>query len=82
MTDIHQKKIELDKRHLNKKKVQILQELTNVYILNITYHYIPKYFEVSDEKHLNKHILVLRRAKHHTSAFLIWRRLLIESFDF
>ena len=52
--------------------VQSLQVLGNVYILHITCHYMPKYFQVSrrDEKHPNKHILVLRHAKHHTSVFL------------
>ena len=32
MTDIHQNKIELDKNHLNKQIVEILQVLRNVYI--------------------------------------------------
>ena len=58
-----------DKKHLNKQMVQSLQVLRNAYILNITCHHMPKYFQVSDEKHLNKHILVLRRVKHHTSVF-------------
>ena len=30
---------------------------------------MPKYFQVSDEKHPNNHILVLKRAKYHTSVF-------------
>ena len=31
---------------------------------------MPNYFQVSDEKHpKSKHILVPRRAKHHTSVF-------------
>ena len=49
--------------------VESLQVLRNVYILNVTCHHMPKYFRVSDEKHPNKHILVLRRAKHHSSIF-------------
>ena len=69
MTDTHQNKIELDKNHLNKQMVESLQVLRNVYILNVTCHHMPKYFRVSNEKHPNKHILVLRRAKHHTSIF-------------
>ena len=48
---------------------QSLQVLRNVYILNTTCHHKPKYFQVKDEKHPNKHILVLRRAKHHTLVF-------------
>ena len=58
MTDIHQNKIELDKKHLNKQFVQSLQVLTNVYISNITCHNMSKYFQVSGEKNPNKHILV------------------------
>ena len=49
--------------------VQSLQVLRKVYIFNITCHHMPKYFQVSDEKHPNKHILVLRHAKHDTSSF-------------
>ena len=30
---------------------------------------MPKYFHVSDEKHPNKHILVLRHEKNSTSVF-------------
>ena len=56
---------------------QSLQVLRNVLlyniilniILNTTSHHKPKYFQVKDEKHPNKHILVLRRAKHHTLVF-------------
>ena len=58
MTDIHQNKIELDKKHLNKQLVQSFQVLTNVYILNITCHNMSKYFQVSGEKNPNRHILV------------------------
>ena len=58
-----------DKKHLNKQMVQGFQVLRNVYILNVTCHHMPKYFQVSDENHPNKHILVLRHAKHHTLAF-------------
>ena len=58
MKDIHQNKIELHKKHLDKQMVQSLQVLRNVYILNMTCHHIP-----------NKHILVLSCAKHHTSVF-------------
>ena len=46
-----------------------MQVVTNVYILNITCHHTPKYVQVSDKKHPNKHILVPRRAKHHTLTF-------------
>ena len=38
-------------------------------MLNITCHHMPKYFHVSDEKHPNKHILVLRHEKNSTSVF-------------
>ena len=71
MTDIHQNEIELDKKHLHKQMVQSLQVLRNVhrYILNITYRHMPKYFQVSDKKNPNKHILVLRGAKQHTWVF-------------
>ena len=55
MTNIHQNKIELDKKHLNKQMVQSLQVL--------------RIFQVRDGKHSNKHMLVLRRAKHQTSFF-------------
>ena len=68
-----------DKKHLDKQMVQSLQVLRNVYILNITCHHMPKYFQVSAEEHPNKHILVLRCAKHHTSVF---SRLLTGSFNF
>ena len=34
MTDIHQNKIELDKKHLSKQMVQSSQVLGNEYILN------------------------------------------------
>ena len=60
MTDIHQNKIERDKKHLNKQMIQSLQVLKSEYILNIICHHMPKYFQVSDKKHPNKHILVLR----------------------
>ena len=71
ITDIHEDKIESDKKHLNKQMIQSLQILRIAYILNITcHHYMPKYFQVSDEKDTNKHILVLRCVKHHTSDFL------------
>ena len=30
---------------------------------------MPKYFQVSDEKHPSKHMLVFRYAEHHPSAF-------------
>ena len=60
MTDIHQIKIELDKKHLSKQMVQSLQVLRNEYMLNIRCHHMPKYFQVSDKNHPNKHILVLR----------------------
>ena len=30
---------------------------------------MPKYFQVSDEKHSDKYVLVLRCAKHHTLVF-------------
>ena len=40
MTDIHQNKIKLDRKHLNKQMVQSLQVLRNVYILNITCHHM------------------------------------------
>ena len=68
MTDIHQKN-ELDKKHLSKQMVQILQVLRNVYILNITCHHMPKSFQVNVEKHPNKHNVVLRHAKYHTSVY-------------
>ena len=68
MTDIHQNEIEFDKKHLHKQVAQSLQVLKNVYILNITCHHMPKYYQVSNEKHTNKHVLVLRHARHHTSA--------------
>ena len=71
MTDIRENKIELDKKNLNKQMVQSLQVLRNLYVLNITCHRMPKYFQVSDKKRANKYISVLRRAKHHTSVFFI-----------
>ena len=55
MADIHQNEIELDKKHQIKQMVQSFQVLRNVYILNITCHHMPKYFQVSVEKHPNKH---------------------------
>ena len=48
--------------------VQSFQVLINVYMLNITCHHMPKYFQVSEENHPKKHILVLIQAKH-TSVF-------------
>ena len=57
MTDIHQNKIELNKYHLNKEMAQSFQVLRNISHA-ITYH-THKYFHVTDEKHPNKHILVL-----------------------
>ena len=69
MTNIHQNKTELDKKHQNEQMVQSLSLLRNVCILNITCHHMRKYFQVSDEKHPNKHILVLRHAKHRTLVF-------------
>ena len=68
MTDIHQNKIKLDKKHRNKQMVQSFQVLINVHMLNITCHHMPKYFQVSEENHPKKHILVLIQAKH-TSVF-------------
>ena len=62
MTGIYLKKIELTKEHLNKEMVQSLQVPRNEY-------YMPKYFQINDEKHPNKHILVFKRSKHHTSFF-------------
>ena len=35
----------------------------------MTCHHMPKYCQVSDEKHPNKHMLVLRREKHPTLVF-------------
>ena len=55
MIDIHQNNIEFDKKHLNKQMVQSWQVLRNVYILDITCHHISIYFQVSAEKHPNKH---------------------------
>ena len=45
-----------------------MQVCRNVYISNITCHHLPKYFQVIEEKHLTK-VLVLRREKHHKSVF-------------
>ena len=59
MTDIHQNKIALDKKHLNKQMPQSLQILINVYILNITCCHMPKYFQVSVENHPNKQFYCL-----------------------
>ena len=67
MTDTHQNKIELNKYHLNKEMAQSFQVLRNISHA-ITYH-TRKYFHVTDEKHPNKHILVLRHAKHQASFF-------------
>ena len=60
-----------DKTHLNKQMVKRLQVLRNVYILNITCHHMPKYFQVSDEKYPNKHIIVLKGVQNTTHNFLI-----------
>ena len=30
---------------------------------------MPKYFQVNDRKHSNKHVLALRRAQHQRSVF-------------
>ena len=49
--------------------VESLQVLRNICILYITCHYMPKYFQVNDRKHSNKHVLALRRAKYQTSVF-------------
>ena len=54
-----------------------LQVLTNVF----TFYHMPKYFQVSDKKNPNKHILVFRHAKHQT-YFVLWQRLLLGSFNF
>ena len=62
MGDIHENKIELDKKHLKKQMLLSLQVLRNVF----TFYHMPKYFQVSDKKNPNKHILVFRHAKHQT----------------
>ena len=47
--------------------VQSLPGLRNI-LMKITYLHMPKQFQVSVEKHPNKHILVLRNEKHNSSV--------------
>ena len=62
--------------------VQSLQVPRNVYVLNITCYHMPKYFQVSEEKNPNKHILVLRWCKTPHIGFFPGESLLIGFFDF